>query len=78
MIMRRKTLKNGNGSKKPVDMVKVYVALDSGRSVSDVANEWGVSPSTLYRRHKEYQDQLEQKNRKDDLPPLPQDFENKL
>lgn len=78
MIMKRKTLKNGNGGKKPVDMVKVYTALDSGRSVRDVANEWGVSPSTLYRRHKEYQDKLEQKHRKDDLPPLPESFADKL
>lgn len=44
-MTRRKTLKNRNGGKKPVDMEKVYAQLDSGRSVKSVAEEWGVSPS---------------------------------
>jgi len=69
-MTRRKTLKNRNGGKKPVDMEKVYAQLDSGRSVKSVAGEWGVSPSTLYRRHREYQARLEAKD--NELPPLPE------
>lgn len=69
-MTKRKTLKNGNGGKKPVDMEKVYAQLDSGRSVKSVAEEWGVSPSTLYRRHREYQAGIETKD--NELPPLPE------
>lgn len=69
---KRKTLKNGQGNKKPVDMQKVYQALDAGRSVQSVAEEWGVSQSTLYRRHQEYQAQLE--IIAEELPPLPEEL----
>lgn len=69
-MTRRKTLKNRNGGKKLVDMEKVYAQLDFGRSVKSVAEEWGVSPSTLYRRHREYQEGLEAKE--NELPPLPE------
>lgn len=72
-MIKRKTLKNGNGSKKPVDIEKVYIQLDSGRSVKSVAEEWGVSPSTLYRRHREYQAGLAAQLQDSELPPLPPD-----
>lgn len=70
---RRKTLKNGRGSRKQIDMPKVYQELDSGRSVKSVAEEWGVSPSTLHRRHHEYQAGLAMIL--DELPPLPEDMD---
>lgn len=70
---QRKTLKNGKGSRKPIDMKKVYQELDSGRSVQSVAEEWGVSPSTLYRRHHEYQAGLALIL--EELPPLPDDMD---
>ena len=70
---RRKTLKNGNGGKKLIDMEKVYRQLDNGRSVKSVADEWGVSPSTLYRRHREYQAEVELCLKENELPPLPDD-----
>lgn len=73
MMERRKTLKNGRGSRKPIDMQKVYQELDSGRSVQSVAKEWGVSPSTLHRRHHEYQAGLALIL--EELPPLPEDVE---
>lgn len=74
-MQKRKTLKNGKGSKKPVDMQKVYQALDSGRSIQSVADEWQVSKATLYRRHHEYQAELERIF--DELPPLPTDMERR-
>lgn len=67
---QRKTLKNGKGGKKIVNMEKVYQQLDSGRSVKSVAEEWGVSPSTLYRRHQEYQRKLAMEE--EEFPPLPE------
>lgn len=67
---QRKTLKNGKGGKKIVDMEKVYQQLDSGRSVKSVAEEWDVSPSTLYRRHQEYQRKLAMEE--EEFPPLPE------
>lgn len=72
---KRKTLKNHKArGKKLVDMQKVYRALDSGRSVKSVADEWGVSPATLHRRHHEYQAELDLMfMEEDDLPPLPND-----
>lgn len=77
-MTKRKTLRNGKGSRKPIDMEKVYKALDSGRSVQSVAKEWNVSPSTLYRRHHEYQTELEHREQTflEDLPPLPADMED--
>lgn len=54
---------------------KIYIQIDNGRSIDDIAKEWGVSRSTLYRRHREYQAEvaaLKHKNSLDlDLPPLP-------
>ena len=40
-------------AKKQVDMTAVYNFLDAGHTVSDAAEHFGVSVSTLYRRHKE-------------------------
>ncbi len=54
MVERKKLVQRGRG-KKMLDMEKVYLQLDNGRTVKDVAAEWGVSESTLYRRHREYQ-----------------------
>lgn len=54
MEEREKLVRRGRG-KKMLDMEKVYRQLDNGRTVKDVAAEWGVSESTLYRRHREYQ-----------------------
>lgn len=75
-MTKRKTLKNGKGTKKPIDMEKVYKSLDTGRSVQSVAEEWDVSPSTLYRRHHEYQAEQDRVFL-EDLPPLPLDMEFK-
>ena len=71
MMTKRKYLKKGNGGKKLIDMEKVYVQLDAGRSVKSVAKEWGVSPSTIYRRHREYQAEVELCG-DSELPPLPE------
>lgn len=74
-MVKRKTLRNGRGIRKPIDMLAVYKALDTGRSVQSVAEEWGVSPATLHRRHREYQREL---NRMlmEEYPPLPEDVED--
>lgn len=67
-----------------IDMEKVYHMLDKGMTVPDVAAEMGVSQSTLRRRHREYQRQIEimEKNlelAELDMPPLPEpDFLEKL
>lgn len=58
--------------KKLIDMEKVYRLLDSGRSVEEVAKEFGVSKTTLHRRHKEYQAYV--RMIKQELPPLPEEF----
>lgn len=75
-MTRRKSLKKGNGGKKLIDMERVYTQLDSGRSVKSVAAEWGVSVSTLYRRHREYQAEIELCGTDGDLPALPDDMQN--
>lgn len=71
---KRRTLKNGIGVKKSLNMPKIYKELDKGRSVKSVAKEWGVSPSTLYRRHHEYQAELERNLKESDFPPLPEEL----
>ncbi len=78
-MTKRKYLKNGNRGKVLIDMEKVYRQLDSGRSIESVAKEWGVSVSTLYRRHREYQqevDVVEEKEKPftEELPPIPGDM----
>lgn len=40
---------------KEIDMEWVYTQIDSGRPVKSVAEELGVSDTTLRRRHREYQ-----------------------
>ncbi len=82
MYTKRKSLKNGIGGKKLIDMEKVYQKLDTGRSVESVAKEYGVSKSTLYRRHAEYQERMEAITRAsfrnlqqtEGLPPLPEEI----
>lgn len=79
-MTKRKYLKNGNRGKVLIDMEKVYRQLDGGRSIESVAKEWGVSVSTLYRRHREYQKEVDalEKNENNfietELPPLPNDI----
>lgn len=79
-MTKRKYLKNGNRGKILIDMEKVYRQLDSGRSIDSVAKEWGVSVSTLYRRHREYQQEIDVVEEKEgdfmetELPPLPKDI----
>lgn len=67
---------SGRGGKKLLDMEKIYKQIDSGRSIDEVAKEWGVSRTTLYRRHREYQTEVAALKYKSDidldLPPLPQ------
>ena len=67
--MYRDTLKNGKRGKKDIDMEKVYELLDSGKTVKEVARQFNVSESTLYRRHKEYQQMLEDRWQEDDDEP---------
>ena len=45
--------------KKMIDMEAVYRAIDSGKKLTLIAAELGVSRTTLYRRHKEYQKEIE-------------------
>lgn len=73
-MTRRKSLGRGKGN---IDMEKVYRQIDSGRTVESVAAEWGVSASTLYRRHRAYQKEIELVYRAEterQLPPLPEDL----
>lgn len=74
-MTKRRTLKDGKKNRKSLDMPKVYKALDSGRSVQSVADEWGVSPATLHRRHHAYQAELDLILMLE-LPPLPEDVAN--
>lgn len=41
---------------KEIDMEWVYQQIDKGRTARSVAEELGVGVSTLYKRHKEYQE----------------------
>lgn len=52
----RKNLSGRPRARKPVDMDYVYQQIDSGRRIQDVAEELGVSRSTLQSRHREYQE----------------------
>lgn len=75
-MTQRKSLGRGRG-KGNIDMEKVYRQIDSGRTVESVAAEWGVSASTLYRRHRAYQKEIELVYRAEterQLPPLPEDL----
>ncbi len=57
--MKRKSLANRSMARKKIDMERVYAEIDSGKTVKTVAEEFGVSVRTLYRRHAEYQKQYE-------------------
>lgn len=50
-FMTERKYLSGRGGKKLLDMEKIYKQIDSGRSIDEVAKEWGVSRTTLYRRH---------------------------
>lgn len=58
-----------------IDMEEVYRKIDLGYSVEEVARELGVHRSTLYRRHKSYQRQVElleqEKNSVYKIPRIP-------
>ena len=41
----------------------VYKELDGGRTIRNVAEELGISVSTLRRRHNEYQEKIKEENR---------------
>lgn len=73
-FMTERKYLSGRGGKKLLDMEKIYKQIDSGRSIDEVAKEWGVSRTTLYRRHREYQTEVVALKHKSDLdlPPLPQ------
>ncbi len=73
-LTERKYLKSGNKDKKLIDMEKVYLLLDGGMSVEEVADQYGVSRSTLYRRHRQHQEFVKaMKKDEPELPPLPDD-----
>lgn len=77
-LTERKYLKEERKSRKFIDMEKVYKSLDAGRTVQSVAEEWGVSKTTLYRRHYEYQEYVAIMKRENALPPLPDDMEDSM
>jgi transposase len=57
-----------------LDVEKAYRLIDSGMSVEQAAEKLGVSVSTLYRRHREYQKQAQFLNTPvdDPFPHLPE------
>lgn len=85
-LTRRKYLcgKKGKRREKFIDMEEVYQDIDSGMGLADVAKKYGVSITTLQRRHKKYQKSLDELEMKSDfanqktsdykLPPLPKEF----
>ncbi len=73
-MTKREYLKKKKGGKTLINMETVYRQLDQGRKVKDVAAEWGVSESTLYRRHREYQAYVDAVLAKESLPPLPDEI----
>ena len=50
----RRTLANRTNHRKKLDMPEVYAYIDQGYSVSATAKHFGVSVSSLYKRHREY------------------------
>ena len=60
---------------KSIDMEWVYKQIDSGRTARSVAEELGVSESTLYKRHKEYQATDIQTQTETATPTTENDFE---
>lgn len=74
-MTERGSLTNRAKTKKLLDMEKVYRQLDAGRTVDDVAKEWGVCKSTLYRRHKEYQELVRIMNQRKEEPEVDMDHD---
>ena len=58
--MNNKTTLGSRSHFLDVDMDRAYKLLSRGMTVNQVAEELGISRSTLYRRHHEYQEK--QKN----------------
>lgn len=54
----REHLSARNYNRTEIDMEEVYKLCDDGMSVKEVAQKLGVDRSTLYRRHKMYQEAL--------------------
>lgn len=42
-----------------IDMELVYKKLDKGQTLQQIADDLGVSVTTIYRKHKKYQKELE-------------------
>lgn len=63
MKTERKQLASNRRYRKQVDMEWVYKELDGGRTIKSVAEELGISVSTLRRRHNEYQEIVKEENR---------------
>lgn len=63
MKTERKQLASNRRYRKQVDMEWVYKELDGGRTIKSVAEELGISVSTLRRRHNEYQEMIKEENR---------------
>lgn len=63
MKTERKQLASNRCYRKQVDMEWVYKELDGGRTIKCVAEELGISVSTLRRRHNEYQRFIKEENR---------------
>lgn len=59
MILREK-LVSKRANHKEINMEWVYEELDKGRTVKSLAQELGVSETTLRRRHKEYQEKAKE------------------
>lgn len=53
-----------NGSRKEIDLERVYHELDEGADVKEVLQKLGVTYQTLSRRHKEYQNSLPEEDRR--------------
>lgn len=54
-----------------IPIEEVYRLLDAGMTVSEVAEQLGVSRDTIYRRHREYQ--KKKSSAPEGLPKLPDD-----
>lgn len=57
-LIVRKFLTNGSRGKKLINMPYVYQQIDRGRPLQEIAEELGVSRTTIYRRHNEYQEMV--------------------
>lgn len=67
--MQSKVSLGKKGHKINIDMDRVYSLIDSGMTVNQVADEFGVSAMTIYRRHWEYQESKMKES--EGLPRLP-------